>query len=118
MTTQPELQHSSQNTPLRERALQGAGIALVLATIFLSFLLPVGGVLVGKTFWEGVWQFLPIVTTAVGGTLGGIFYFIMVQVWYRTGWKKVLATIVSVLVYFALLWITLVAGFSATGQWD
>ena len=118
MTAQNELQHSLHNKSLGKRALQGAGIALVLVIIFLSIIFPIGGVLVGKKFWQGVWEFLPLVTVTVGGALGGIVYYLMVQVWYPSGWKKVLATIFSILVYIVLLWLSLVAGFSATGQWD
>jgi len=118
MTSQNELQHSLHNISLGKRALQGAGIALVLAIIFQLFLLLIGGLLVGKTFWQGVWEFFPLVTVTVGGALGGIVYYLMVQVWYPGGWKKVVATIFSALVYIVLLWLSLVAGFSATGHWD
>lgn len=118
MNAKNELQYSLHNNSLGKRALQGAGIALVLVIIFLSIIFPIGGVLVGKKFWQGVWEFFPLVTVTVGGALGGIVYYLMVQVWYPSGWKKVLATIFSILFYIVLLWLSLVAGFSATGQWD
>lgn len=118
MTVQNELDHSLFTKSLGYRALKGAGIALVLAIILLSIIFPIGGVLIGKKFWQGVWEFLPMVTVTIGGALGGIFYYLMVQVWYPSKWKKVLAVILSILVYFGLLWLSLIVGFSATGQWD
>ena len=118
MNAKNELQYSLHNNSLGKRALQGAGIALVLVIVFLSIIFPIGGVLVGKKFWQGAWEFLPLVTVTVGGALGGIVYYLMIQAWCPRGWKKVLATIFSMLVYVALLWLSLVAGFSATGQWD
>lgn len=119
MTAQDELQRSLHNKSIGKRALQGAGIASILAISFLLFVLLFGGVLVEKKeFWEGVWEFFPLVTVTVGGALGGIVYHVMVQVWYPTGWKKIVATIFSVLVYTGLLWLSLIAGFSATGKWD
>jgi hypothetical protein len=118
MNAKNELQYSLHNNSLGKRALQGAGIALVLVIIFLSIIFSIGDVLVGKEFWQGVWEFLPLVTVTVGGALGGVVYYLMVEVWYPNGWKKVLATIFSILFYIVILWLSLVAGFSATGQWD
>jgi len=118
MTAQNQLQRSLPAKSMGRRAWQGAGIALVLVIVFLFIIFPIGGVLVGKKFWQGAWEFLPLVTVTVGGALGGIVYYLMIQAWCPRGWKKVLATVFSMLVYVALLWLSLVAGFSATGQWD
>ena len=118
MTTPNELQHGVPNTSIGKRALQGAGIALVPVTIFLSIIFPIGGVLVGKTFWRVAWEFLPLVNVAVGGALGGIVYSLMVQVRLPRGWKKVLATIFRIMIYLVLLWFTMIVGFSVTSQWD
>jgi hypothetical protein len=118
MNAQNELQHSLPNSSLGKRTFQGAAIALVLTIIFLSIMFPIGGVLTGKNFWQGVWEFFPLVTVTFGGALGGMVYYLMVHVWRPGGWKKVLATIFSALLYVVLLWLSLVAGFSATGHWD
>jgi len=93
---------------LGKYALQGAGIALVLVAIFLLFLLLVGD----------VWIFEPLLTVTIGGALGGLVYYQMVHKWFPNGWKRILATSLSVLIYFALLWGCLVLTFSATGHWD
>ena len=113
-----ELQHSLHNNSLSKRALQGAGIAAVLVSVFLSIIFPISGVLNGKNFWQSIWQFFPLVTATVGGALGGIIYYLVVKKWYSDRWKKILAAIVCLLMYVLLVWLSLIAGFSATGQWD
>jgi hypothetical protein len=118
MTKQNEIHHSLDNNSFGKRALQGASIAAVLVIVFLSFIFPIGGVLNGKNFWQSLWQFFPLVTVTVGGALGGMFYYLIVKAWYPGGWKKIVATVLGILVYVLLLWLSLVAGFSATGLWD
>ncbi|UOK42339.1 MULTISPECIES: hypothetical protein [Flavobacterium] len=118
MEAQNELHYRLPNEPLGKLVLQGAGIALLLAIIFLSIIFSVGEVLNGKTFWQGVWQFLPLVTVTAGGALGGMVYYAMVQIWNPSGWRRELATIFSLLFYVLLLWLCLIVGFSATRQWD
>jgi hypothetical protein len=108
MTAQHEFQQGLPHKSLGKCALQGAGIALVLMVIFLLFIGLVAG----------VWVPLPMITATAGGALGGIVYYLMVQVWYQSGWKKILATIVSILVYIVLFWFSLIVAFSITGHWD
>ena len=118
MTEQNEIRHSLTNNSLGRRALQGAGIAAVLVIVFMSIIFSIGGVLNGKNFWQSIWQFFPLVTATFGGALGGMIYYVVVKVWGPGGWKKILATIICILVYIFLVWLSLIAGFSATGQWD
>ena len=118
MNTQNQFHPGLHNKPLGKFVLQGAGLALLLVIIFLAIIFPIGGVLTGKTFWEGVWQFLPLVTVTAGGALGGTVYYLVVQRLHPSAWQKVMATMMSILIYIVLLWLSLVAGFSATGQWD
>ena len=118
MNAQNELQHRLPKKPLGRFVLQGAGIALLLETISIAIMFTIGGVLIGKTFWEGVWQFFPLVTVTAGGALGGMIYYLLVQKRQLSGWKKVMAVIFSVLFYIVLIWLSSIIGFSATGQWD
>ncbi len=120
MTTQNELRHNSlYDAPSPGRsALQGAGIALLLAAVFLSVIFLVGDVLSGKKFWQGIWEFFPLITVTIGGALGGTFYYLLNQAWQPEGWKKILAATLGILAYIVLLWLSLIAGFSVTGQWD
>jgi hypothetical protein len=118
MTIQNTLRHHLHNESLVARALKGAGIALVFAIIFLSTIFLVGDVLNGKNFWQAAWEFFPLLTVLFGGALGGVVYYLLVQVWRTAGWKKILITIISILIYIVLMWLSLIVGFSATGQWD
>ncbi|NNE01541.1 MAG: hypothetical protein HKN52_00115 [Eudoraea sp.] len=88
--------------------LQGARVALVLVVVFLLILLLVGDVFV----------FQLLITVPIGGALGGIIYYQMVHVWFPGGRKRVLASIISLLIYFAILWLCLVLTLSATGHFD
>ena len=118
MTVQNKMQHSIPNHSLGKCAMQGAGFAAVLGIVFLSIIFSIGGVLNGKNFWQSAWEFFPLVTATIGGALGGMIYYLIVKAWHPDGWKKILAIIVCILVYAVLLWLSLIAGFSATGQWD
>ena len=118
MTAPNEIQQTLHNNTLGKRAIQGACIAAVLGIVFLSIIFSIGGVLNGKNFWQSAWEFFPLVTATVGGALGGMIYYLIVKAWHPVGWKKILAAIVCILVYFLLLWLSLIAGFSATGQWN
>lgn len=105
MTAQNELMHHKS---LGTRALQGAGIALVLLIIFL---LSVTGI-------DGEWVFLPMFTVSVGGACGGVFYYLMAPLRRQGGWKKVLANVICFFVYIAGLYFSLIAALNVTGHWS
>ena len=109
MTKQNELQHSFPPKEISKRALQGAGIALVLFTFFL---------LIPDDITYGAWILLPVITVSVGGALGGVYYSLIEQLRYEGSWAKAYATISSILVYFMLLWLSLVAALNVTGHWN
>jgi len=100
------------------RALQGAGIAFLLVLVFLTIIFSTGSAMNGKTFLQGLWEFFPLTTASVGGAAGGVMYYLVVQAWSPAGWKKTIAVIIGILMYLVVVWISLVAGFAATGQWD
>jgi hypothetical protein len=109
MTWQNELQRGLNSRFLLIRALQGAGIALVLLMIFL--LLP-------KNIVYGSWVLWPMLTVAIGGACGGIFYHLTGFLRSQGGWIKVAVIILCVLVYIVGLWLSLVYGLSVVGLWD
>ena len=111
MTWQNELQHILFSKTLIKRALQGAVIALVLITVFILGALTANGN-------TGNWVFLPIAAVTVGGAFGGAFYCFMGLFRNQGGWKKVLADVASVLVYFIILYMSLILALSALGLWD
>ena len=109
MTKQNELQHSLNFGCLSKRALQGAGIALVLIIMFL---------VITGAIDEGLWIFLPMTTVTAGGAFGGIFYYLVNDLWSQTGWKRVAVNILCLLVYIFSLYFSLIAALNVTGHWD
>jgi len=110
MTKQPELQNTMSFNPLIIRVLQGAAIALLLMTLFFF---GDGGA------WDfGFRVYFPMITASIGGGFGGLFYYLMSPMRYHGGSKKVLANIICLIVYLLALWISSVAGFAVTGDWD
>lgn len=110
MNWQTELQTNLFSKFLLRRALQGAGIAFVLISIFLL------GAATGNMH-AGSWILVPLTVVPVGGAFGGAFYSIMDLLRHQGGWKKVLANISSVLVYFISLYLSLILALYAVGLW-
>lgn len=96
---------------LTKRMLQGAGIALVLISIFLL------GADDADPAWPKLWMLRPLVVVPVAGAMGGLFYYLMDHLRYQGGWKKVLAIIISLIGYIFALWIGTVLGLDGT-YWD
>lgn len=111
MTWQTELQNSLFSKFLLKRSLQGAGIAFVLISIFLL------GAATGNMH-AGTWILVPLTVVPVGGAFGGAFYSIMDLLRNHGGWKKALANVSSVLVYFIILYLSLVLALFAVGLWN
>jgi len=112
MTQQNEL----QNEPIHaasvgKRMLQGAGIAFILIS---AFLLSAGE---PDPSWPRLWMLKPLLIVPLAGALGGVFYFNMDHLRYQGGWRKILANIVSLLVYILVLWLGTVLGLNGT-MWD
>jgi hypothetical protein len=81
--------------------LQGAGIALILISIFLF------SVRDPNPEWGKFWMIRPLIIVSVAGAMGGIFYYFMDHIRNRGGWKTVLAYIVSLIGYLIALWLAL-----------
>jgi hypothetical protein len=93
---------------LRTRMLIGAGIALALTTIFL--------VTAGEPnpAWPKLWRLKPLVIVPLAGAMGGLCFYFMTQVFFPSGWRKILAVIVSVVIYLIGFWLGFVLGFNGT----
>lgn len=97
MTAEFELSDSIHHKSIGQRALQGAGIASALIVVFL---------LIGGETNPGapkMWWLLVIFMVPLAGGIGGSFYYLMDHLRCRGGWKKFLANIISLLVYFFML---------------
>ena len=111
MTRQNDLQQLLFSRLMVKRALQGAGIGLLLISIFILGALSANANV-------GTWGFAPLGGVAVGGVCGGAFYCFMDLFRIQGGWKKHLANIVSVLVYFIACYMCLILALDAVGLWD
>lgn len=105
-----------QNKPIHtasagKRMGQGAGVALVLIVLFLA---SAGA---GNPEWPRFWMIRPLVIVPLAGALGGVFYYNMDHLRDRGGWRKVLANVLSLLVFLVVLWLGTVLGLDGT-WWD
>ncbi|MCX2451522.1 hypothetical protein OQX61_09620 [Pedobacter sp. PLR] len=107
-------QHNSLPTqsihaaPLSKRMLQGAGIALILIVFFLF---QTGE---PNPEWGKLWMIKPLIIVPLAGACGGIAYYVMDHIRYHNGWRKVMANILSLIVYIIALWLGTVLGLNGT----
>jgi hypothetical protein len=96
---------------LSKRMLQGAGIALVLISIFLY------GAGEPNPEWPKFWIVKPLVIVPIAGAMGGVFYYFMDHLRYQGGWIKALAVLLSLFGYVIALWLGTVLGLNGT-MWN
>ncbi len=111
MTMLNELMNGLDFKMLGKRAWQGAAIGFVLLATWILLLIAKGEDFAG-------WIVLPFVTVSIGGAGGGIFYYVVSHLWPAEGLKKVLLNVITAVVYFATLWLSLIAALNLTGQWN
>jgi hypothetical protein len=95
--------------PLKKQMLIGAGIALIPITLFLM------GTGEPNPEWSKFWMLRPLIIVPIAGATGGACYYILVHHLLKN--QKVLAIILSVLIYFIGLWLGTVLGLAGT-YWD
>ena len=109
MTQQNEL--SNHPVSLTKRIVVGAVIAL---TLIIIFLLSAGQ---SNPAWPKLWMIRPLIIVPLAGSVGGAVYHYMDRLRYQGGWKKILATFLSLAIYIIGLWIGTVLGLDGT-MWD
>ena len=97
--------------PVGRRMLTGAAIALILIIAFLF------GADTPDPYWPKLWIIKPLIIVPAAGAMGGLFYHLMDSLRYQGGWKRILANILSLLVYIIALWMGTVLGLNGT-YWD
>ena len=96
---------------LIKRMLVGAGIALI---VILYFVLGAGA---GAPDWPAYWRVWPLLITPLAGALGGAFYYFMDPLRKSGGWRKIVANIISIVVYVIGLWFGIILGLHGT-MWN
>lgn len=105
-TTQP-----IHRAELGKRMLLGAGIALLLITIFLL------GVDDPKPEWGKLWMLKPLIIVPFAGAMGGVVYHVLDYLRSQGKLPKALAYILSLIGYIIGLWLGTVLGLDGT-LWD
>src|SRR5687767_2162928 len=110
--TQP---NNSPSQPLQvslgKRMLAGAGIGLLV----ISFFLILAGE--GDPAWGPLWRIRPLIMAPFAGAMGGLCNYYIFYFRSQAGINKIIATILSVLVFVIGLWMGIVLGLDGT-LWD
>ncbi|GEO07800.1 potassium transporter KefB [Segetibacter aerophilus] len=96
---------------LVKRMLVGAGIGLLLISLFLF---PAGK---PNPEWGRFWMIRPLIIVPLAGAMGGLCNCFILQFHKRVGVNKALAIIISVIVFIVGLWLGTVLGLDGT-MWD
>lgn len=112
MTSRNELHDPPLHpAPVGKRMLLGALIGLLLILFFLV------GAGEPNPEWPKLWWIRPLLVVPAAGALGGLFYYNMDHLRTHGGWRKVLAGVLSVVLYIVALWLGTVLGLAGT-MWD
>jgi len=98
-------------TPLLKCMLIGAGIGLALISLFLF----IAGE--GNPEWNSFWRIRPLVVVPIAGATGGLFYYVMDILRHRGTGLKILANIISLIVFVIGIWLGTVLGLAGT-MWN
>lgn len=108
MYHQKESGQPLQKKPLSKCTLQGAGVAFVWIALFLL------SVKHPNPEWPRFWYVRPLLIVPFSGAMGGLFYYVMEHFRYMHHWKKIVANVVSILVYIIGVWMGTVLGLDGT----
>jgi hypothetical protein len=97
-----------KSASLVKRMLLGALIGLILITIFLL------GAGDPNPEWGKLWMINPLIIVPLAGALGGAFNYFISRQDFRSGWIKILAIILSLIVFIIGLWMGIVLGLDGT----
>lgn len=64
------------------------------------------------------WMLVPLILIPLGGALGGMFFYLMGFRWFPKGNQKLIAIIISTILYFVAIWISAVLAFNFTGRFN
>lgn len=93
---------------LGKRMLLGAMIGLALITLFLS------GVDDPHPDWPQYWWVRPLVVVPIAGAMGAAFSCFIEDWRNQNAWQRILATVISLIVFLVALWLGSVFGLDGT----
>ncbi len=100
--------HLLHSPLLGKRMLRGAGIGFLLISLFL---VTADGV---QPEWGSLWMLRPLLVVPFAGAMGGLFYTFL-DPWRRQGaWQRLVANVLSVVVFVIGLWLGSVLGLDGT----
>ena len=91
--------------------LIGAGIGLLVIAFFL---IPTGE---GDPAWGPLWRIRPLIVVPFAGAMGGLCNYVIFNFRPLSGLNKIVATILSVIIFMVGLWMGIVLGLDGT-LWD
>ncbi|RYU92492.1 potassium transporter KefB [Mucilaginibacter terrigena] len=108
MTQKNILTQNIDSAALTKRMLLGAGMGLI---VILSFVLQVRH---PHVEWGKFWMVRPLLVVPFAGAVGGAFHYYVNLLTGNGGWKKVLANVISFVVFVIGLWMGIVLGLVGT----
>ena len=110
--TQTDNVKTQSNRPvsLTKSMLIGAAIGFIVISFFVF------GVDRPHPEWGKLWMIKPLIITPFAGAVGGAFYYFMDYQRSR-GFNKIVAVILSLIVFVVGLWLGIVLGLNGT-MWD
>jgi FtsH-binding integral membrane protein len=102
---------SAQRTSLRKRMLMGAGLGLLVISLFVF------AAENPPAYWGKFWMIRPLIITPLAGAGAGLVHYLVNSLQARNGWQKALSILFIVLQYLVALWLGTVLGLAGT-MWN
>lgn len=93
---------------LTTRMLTGAGIGLLLISLFLI------GIRQPDPAWGNYWMIRPLMVVPFAGAMGGLCNYFIITRYAAFGLNKTFAVVLSILVFIIGLWMGMIIGLDGT----
>jgi hypothetical protein len=111
MTQKQDVAEQSKQTSIGKPMLIGSGIGLILISMFVF------GVDNPNPGWGKLWMIKPLIITPLAGAMGGVFFYFMNYLSSIGSINKILAIVLSAIVFIVALWFGIVLGLNGT-MWN